>query len=68
MATSQMEATSFVVAEKKKKKKTVTDGDVRDAKAAKKQRKEEYEGYVINAQLRRMIARSLPARDVQRKP
>ncbi len=36
-----MEATSFVGAEKKKKKKTVTDGDVRDAKAAKKQRKEE---------------------------
>ena len=34
---------------------------------SKKQRKEEYEGYVINAQLRRMIARSLPARDVQRK-
>ena len=34
----------------------------------RKKTKEEYEGYVINAQLRRMIARSLPARDVQRKP
>ena len=32
-----------------------------------KSKKEEYEGYVVNAQLRRMIARSLPARDVQRK-
>ena len=30
-------------------------------------KKEEYEGYVVNAQLRRMIARSLPAREVQRK-
>ena len=34
---------------------------------SKKQRKEEYEGYCVNAQLRKMIARSLPARDVQRK-
>ncbi|CAH0364538.1 unnamed protein product [Pelagomonas calceolata] len=33
----------------------------------KRKKKEEYEGYVVNAQLRRMIARSLPARDVQRK-
>ena len=36
-----MEATSFAVAEKKKKKKTVKDGDARDGDAAKKQRKEE---------------------------
>ncbi len=34
---------------------------------SKKQRKEEYEGYCVNAQLRKMIARSLPAREVQRK-
>ena len=34
---------------------------------SKKQRKEEYEGYCVNAHLRKMIARSLPARDVQRK-
>ena len=37
------------------------------AQKKRKSKKEEYEGYVINAQLRRMIARSLPARDVQRK-
>ena len=30
-------------------------------------KKEEYEGYCVNAQLRKMIARSLPAREVQRK-
>ena len=34
-------------------------------KSSKK--KEEYEGYCVNAQLRKMIARSLPAREVQRK-
>ena len=33
----------------------------------KRKKKEEYEGYVVNAQLRKMIARSLPAREVQRK-
>jgi hypothetical protein len=33
----------------------------------KRKKKEEYEGYCVNAQLRRMIARSLPAREVQRK-
>ena len=33
----------------------------------KRKKKEEYEGYCVNAQLRKMIARSLPARDVQRK-
>ena len=33
----------------------------------KRKKKEEYEGYCVNAQLRKMIARSLPAREVQRK-
>ena len=33
----------------------------------RKSKKEEYEGYCVNAQLRKMIARSLPAREVQRK-
>ena len=33
----------------------------------KRKKKEEYEGYCVNAQLRNMIARSLPAKEVQRK-
>ena len=37
------------------------------AQKKRKSKKEEYEGYCVNAQLRKMIARSLPARDVQRK-
>ena len=37
------------------------------AQKKRKSKKEEYEGYCVNAQLRKMIARSLPAREVQRK-
>ena len=37
------------------------------AQKKRKSKKEEYEGYCVNAQLRKMIARSLPARDIQRK-
>ena len=36
-------------------------------KQASKRTEEEYEGYVINVQLRRMIARVLPTGAVQRK-
>ena len=36
-------------------------------KKKRKSKKEEYEGYCVNAQLRKMIARSLPAKEVQRK-
>ena len=37
------------------------------AQKKRKSKKEEYEGYCVNAHLRKMIARSLPAREVQRK-
>ena len=44
-----------------------TDGEWCVLAQKKRKKKEEYEGYVVNAQLRRMIARSLPAKEVQRK-
>ena len=44
-----------------------TDGEWCVLAQKKRKKKEEYEGYVVNAQLRKMIARSLPAREVQRK-
>ncbi len=44
-----------------------TDGEWCVLAQKKRKKKEEYEGYCVNAQLRKMIARSLPAREVQRK-